>query len=123
MRFVIFDDETTEPVTVVNLAGIAERDIWDRMDGKITLCIPGAPSSILTDEMRPPSHRPYLVDLRFERFVRNGHVTLMCFTKQSELAMLLEPDFLPGQRREVADLRDRSEKLQDLLLQALAARL
>ena len=29
MRFVIFDDETMEPITVVNLPGIAERDIME----------------------------------------------------------------------------------------------
>lgn len=38
--------------------------------------------------------------------VRDGVVTMMLFTEDEELALLLPPEFLPGQQRELKRRRD-----------------
>lgn len=122
MRFVIFDDETMEPVTVVNLPGVTERDIWERMDGQIR--IPLSPEDrvprMAAPEEVPIPTKMYYVLLRFERFVRRGQTHLICVTRETELAMLLDPDFLPGQRKLVTDLRIENDRLARLILSVIS---
>lgn len=120
MRFVIFDDDTSEPITVINLPGIGERDIWERMGGRVLLAIPPRLGVAIKAASEPPSAlRMETVELRFERFVRRDQTSLMCFTREAELAMLLDPDFLPGQRKVVRELQTQNDRLSALLLRAI----
>lgn len=49
-----------------------------------------------------------------ERLRRRGHETLMLFTRDEENALLLDAEFLPGQRREVQQ-RQRQHFAQGIL--------
>lgn len=121
MRFVIFDDETMEPITVVNLPGIAERDILERMGGIVRMAIiPKFEFKVREADNPPAPAKMDVVVLRFERFVRRNQVSLMCFTREAELAMLLDPDFLPGQRGCVRDLQRQNDRLAELVLKAIS---
>lgn len=119
MRIVIYDDEDMEPITVVNLRGVAERDIY-ALDMRLRLAIP-APPPAPSEEVSFITMR--VVDVTFERFLRRGKVHLMAFTKTADLAMLLKPDWLPGQRPTVEALWRENDKLTDLFMKALGVRL
>lgn len=118
MRFVIYDDESMEPVTVVNLPGVAERDIFGRMNGRIRLS-PMQPVALVSSESPREPTKQRVVELWFEKFSRKGQISIMCFTNEAALAMLLRPDFLPGQQRAVDELRDDRRSLEKLLMAAL----
>jgi len=117
MRFVIYDDETVEPITVVSVPGLGDRDI-ERMGRWLVLApMPTIVSMIdRGEEPRRPGND--IVCVRFEKFRRRDVWVWMAFTKQADIAMLLEPDFLPGQRGEVNRLRDRAASLDRLFMKA-----
>ena len=126
MRIVIYDDEDMEPITVVNLRGVGERDIH-ALGERIRIAVPppplyptsfcDAPATATADiEMR-------FVDVTFERFTRRGRARFMAFTKTADLAMLLKPDWLPGQRPAVEALWRENDKLTDLFMKVLGVRL
>ena len=118
MRFVVFDDDTMEPITVVNLHGVTERDLFFRMDQRIRLPVIPEHSSFVSTES--PNQTTFdVVELRFERFLRRGQFVWMCFSREAELAMLLEPTFLPGQRGYVQAIERHNEELSRLLLKAV----
>jgi hypothetical protein len=118
MRFVIYDDESMEPITVISLRGMTERDIMQR-GHKWRVAVP-TPLGLEVDD-GPPSLEPMrVVDLWFERFVRNGQSSWMCFTRATDLAMLLTPDWLPGQRPAVQYLQDQNDWLTKTLMRAMS---
>jgi len=64
------------------------------------------------------------LDLEFEplrRQTRDGRrqESIICFTKAAELAMLLNPDWLPGQRSAVNYLQDQNDRLTSMLMRVL----
>lgn len=120
MRFVIFDDETMEPITVVNLPGVAERDICERLGRRIRLTPKLEAWTVTAGHPPPPVSRPRYVECWFEQFVRKGKTTIMCFTSQAGLALLLKPDFLPGQRGAVSHLEEGNRRLAAMLLAAIS---
>lgn len=121
MRFVIFDDATMDPVTVVNIRGLAERDIEER-GCRYRLAVPHVGPSEISAGM-PVLDAMRVVDLWFERLWRDHpagrQIRWMCFTKQEELAMMLTPDWLPGQRGAVEHVQRHNERLQELLFKLM----
>jgi hypothetical protein len=125
MRFVIYDDETLEPITVLNLRGFTERDI-ERHGRHYRVPVPlPLPLKI---SPKPPSEEALLekipvVELEFERFRRESprhgrQDSWMCFTRATDLAMLLIPDWLPGQRPAVTALMEQNDRLTSWLMRA-----
>ncbi len=112
MRIVIYDDETMEPITVVDVRGLTERHI-DDLGGR-PLFLPIKHQTNFMDATPRSMKRPYIVTIWFEKFVRNDMVTHMCFTNQAELAMLLGPSFLPGQQRRINEMQDHIRGLTKL---------
>lgn len=122
MRFVIYDDETLEPITVISLTGWGWKDIearGNRFRLAVHEQIPIRTNPPTEEEMA--CYQPIkTVDIWFERFRRGGQETWMCFTRQSELAMLLRPSWLPGQRSTVQELERMNKRLTAMFLSALA---
>lgn len=120
MRFVIYDDESLEPITVLNLP-ITERDALQRRVWRVPVP-PSIPAFYSKDEV--PSCEPIsVVDIEFEPFQRNSlrhgmQRSVFAFTRATELAMLLNPAWLPGQRRAVDYLQDQNDALTNMLLRA-----
>jgi hypothetical protein len=126
MRFVIYDDDTLEPVTVLNIRGFTERDI-ERHDRRYRIPVPEPINFFAPIEAIPTIQKMRIVDLFFEPFRRRKidgteQDSWICFTKATELAMLLNPDWLPGQRGAVNYLQSQNDFLTDLLMGALALR-
>lgn len=115
MRFVIYDDESLEPITVIDLP-LTDRCIDQRGRRWRVHVPPQFPLQIMpSNELQEPQ----IVDLWFEQFVRGKRVAWMCFTRAADLAMMLNPAFLPGQYSAVNELRDQVQNLQRLLLMVL----
>lgn len=121
MRFVVYDDESLEAITVLNLP-LTDRDIEAR--GRIwRVAVP--PKISLTIESGPPRiEKMQVVDLEFEPFVRQSsrhgrQRAWFCFTGATELAMLLNPAWLPGQRGAVDYLQDQNDALAKMLMAAI----
>lgn len=124
MRFVIHDDATLEPITVVNIRGFTDRDV-EAHGCHYRLVVPPDVGPYHISDKMPLLEAMKIVDLKFERLVRvrieNGETqsTWMCFTKQEELALMLVPDWLPGQRGAVEQIQRHNERLSELLLRLL----
>ena len=125
MRIVIYDDDDMEPITVVNLRGVTMRDLQQRdMRWRIPVPQPITPY-VMSDEEAANAmmqHIP-IVELVFEPFRRTSRdgrrmESVMAFTKAADLAMLLNPDYLPGQRSAVRFLQDQNDGLTRLLMRA-----
>ncbi len=126
MRVVIYDEECLEPITVVNLPGLTEKNLEEKRHWRVSI----------HDGMNEPReasvNRAYsdslrYVDLSFERIVRvtvgrGKQVTWMCLTRATELAMLLTPDWLPGQRPAIEQLQLEKERLASLMIGSLTSR-
>ena len=114
MRVVISDEETLEPITVVNLPGLTDRCLEERSHWRVPV-----PRSLL-------SHGGIeYIDLEFEQIsrvtLRHGEqTTWLCLTRAAEIAMLLTPDWLPGQLPAVQRLQDENERLAELMVQAMS---
>jgi hypothetical protein len=55
--------------------------------------------------------------------LRHGEqTTWLCLTRATELAMLLTPDWLPGQRPVIERLQDENERLASLMNTVLSSR-
>ena len=121
MRFVIYDDWTLEPITVVNIQGFTERDIEEH-GCRYRLHVPEEFTFRTVHAEMPILEAMRIVDLKFERLARvraedkSIQETWMCFTKQDELALSLIPDWLPGQRGAVDHIQQHNERLTELLL-------
>lgn len=126
MRVVIYDEESLEPITVVNLPGLTDRNLEERRYWRVSvhdgqnLPREAAINRTISDSFR-------FVDLEFEKIsrvtVRHGEqVTWLCLTRATELAMLLAPDWLPGQRPAIEQLQQDNERLASLMIKALSSR-
>lgn len=125
MRFIIYDDETFEPITVVNIRGLTERDI-ESHGRRWRILVPEESTLRCLSEAEMRSYRPpRTVDIWFEQFCRqhprNGRQdSWMAFTRATELAMLLDPDWLPGQRSAVDSLVRQNNALVEMLMVAMS---
>jgi hypothetical protein len=115
MRVVISDEESLEPITVVNLPGLTDRCLLEKSHWRLPV-----PRSLLRAD-KPIEY----IDLEFEQIsrvtLRHGEqTTWLCLTRATALAMLLTPDWLPGQLPAVQRLQEENERLADLMAQALS---
>jgi hypothetical protein len=121
MRVVIYDDESLEPITVLNLP-ITERDMLERRIWRVPVPEP-MPTSwkrMSQEELAQPNPMR-VVDIEFERFVRNSRRhgeqrAVFAFTRATDLAMLLNPAWLPGQRMAVDYLQEQNDRLTAMLM-------
>ena len=100
MRCVLYDDETFEPLTVLNIP----RQFVERMkDGELILLPVMEPVFFVDHNPNMPVVPSHLrtVSLRLERFVRKGVEHCFIFTQDSETALLLRSVFLSGQQNEL----------------------
>lgn len=118
MRFVIYD-EYLEPLTVVSIPGLTDRDIEEHgrfwrlpVREKIPLRYDLVVEAETMIKMK-------VVDLKFEPIRRGEHRGWMVFTKQDEWAMLLDICLLPGQRKDHDDLRTINAALTDTLIKGI----
>lgn len=124
MRFVIYDDATLEPITVVNIRGFTERDIEEH-SCRYRLAVPSNIPSSRVHSDTPILDIMRIVELKFERMIRTRPETKelqgswMCFTKQEELALLLVPAWLPGQRGAIEHIQQHNERLSEILLKLI----
>ena len=126
MRVVIFDEESLEPITVVNLPGLTDRNLHERRHWRVSVH-DGANKPRKPAENRSRSDEYRFVDLEFEKISRvtithGEQVTWMCLTRATELAMLLTPDWLPGQRPAIEQLQQENERLASLMIGSLTSR-
>jgi hypothetical protein len=124
MRVVIFDEETLEPVTVVNLPGMTDQCLEEKRYWRVALPIAG-PHRDSGDEPADIGKAIRYVDLEFERFSRvtltfGEQLSWLCLTRATELAMLLTPDWLPGQRAAIQALQQDNDRLAELMATALS---
>jgi hypothetical protein len=118
MRVVVFDEESLEPITVVELPGLTDMALKERQHWRVA--VPKRPDHASSDG---PDTVQFL-DLKFEQI---GRVTLtygeqctwLCLTRATELAMLLIPDWLPGQRPTVQELQRENERLNEIVASSL----
>lgn len=118
MRVVVYDEESLEPITVVNLPGLSDRCLQERRHWRAVVPPPLAKSEGQGAAVE-------YIDLEFEQIsrvtLRHGEqTTWLCLTRAAELAMLLTPDWLPGQRPAVQRLQEENERLANLMLTALS---
>lgn len=125
MRFVIYDDESLEPITVLDLPFT---NSW--MDERIRnhgyrwrMPVPADMyyGAVAFHDPEPECVPIRIVDLEFEPFVRNTRRhgeqrAWFCFTRAADLAMLLNPTWLPGQRRAVDYLMEQNDALTRMLM-------
>ena len=126
MRVVIYDEESLEPITVVNLPGLTERCLEERQLWRMALQTEVSEPE-LTGTDRQFSDYVRYVDLEFERItrvtLRNGEqVTWLCLTRAADLAMLLTPAWLPGQRPAIEQLQLENNRLASLMVDTLTSR-
>lgn len=117
MRFVIFDDESLEPITVLNLP-LTERDALERRFWRVPVPEPFDFSGAIEDARAHSTMQ--VVDIEFEPFCRrkNGREqrSVFAFTSATALAMLLNPAWLPGQRGAVDYLQKENDALTKMLM-------
>lgn len=114
MRVVLYDSADMEPITVINLPGLTEREVCRQPIWRIAL----PPEPILPrarDGSPPECVVMPVVEIWFERFMRRGRTHVMCFTNAAELAMKLRCEWLPGQRRAVQDMQKRIGRLENII--------
>lgn len=126
MRVVIHDEETLEPITVVTLPGLTEKNLERKRHWRVSVH-DGANEPREMPAERAYSDRLRFVDLTFEKVSRvtltyGEQVTWRCLTRATDLAMLLTPDWLPGQRPAIDMLRRENERLASLMIGSLTSR-
>jgi len=119
MRVVIYDDESLEPITVLNLP-LTERDMLERRIWRVAVpeVIPLYP---LKEGASSQTTKMHVVDIEFEPFQRTSrqHGTqrsVFAFTRAAGLAMLLNPAWLPGQQSAIRYLEDQNDALTKMLM-------
>jgi len=118
MRVVIYDEELLEPITVVNLPGFTDRCLQERKFWRVPVPPSLTPSQSRAEEF---GRTPDYIDLEFEQISRvtlthGEQTTWLCLTRATELAMLLTPDWLPGQLPAVQRLQAENERLASLMV-------
>jgi hypothetical protein len=123
MRFVVYDDESLEPITVLNLP-ITERDALEQRMWRVA--VPVSFAEVVREPAEPSGYSTIkTVDLEFEPFQRNSQRhgrqdSVFCFTRATELAMLLNPAWLPGQRSAIDYLQSQNDALTRMLMGAFS---
>jgi len=115
MRFVVYTYDL-EPITVLDLPGMTT-EVIEGYNRHFMLAVPENISPTRDDYSA--AYTPRTVLLRFERFVRDNVMSWMCFTSQEELAMLLEPTYLPGQRIALLEREKYTRFLEQLLMEVI----
>ena len=122
MRVVIYDEEFLEPITVVNLPGLTDRALQERKDWRVAV-----PPSLTRPAGQGADYGKSIeyIDLTFEKVTRvtlrhGEQITWLCLTRAADLAMLLTPDWLPGQLPAVQRLQEENERLASLMSKALS---
>lgn len=118
MRLVIYDDADFEPITVITVPGFGERDI-ERYGRKLRLAVPDDIHEMISRREPPSQAVLKTVDIEFEVLVRKGLRRWIAFTRAPELAMLIEPAFLPGQRDYVETIRKQRDTLAQMIVAAI----
>jgi hypothetical protein len=126
MRVVIFDEETLEPITVVSLPGMTDRFLEEKRFWRVSLPMQPIPRRDGEHDKPLLGTSMQYVDLEFERFSRvtlthGEQLSWLCLTRATELAMLLTPDWLPGQRPAIQQLQDENARLGELMMTALSS--
>ena len=125
MRVVIYDEESLEPVTVVELPGLSDMALREKQDWRVAVQVKeparrkAGEEPQFTDSMR-------FVDLKFEQLSRvtithGEQLTWLCLTRATELAMLLTPEWLPGQRPAIQQLQEENDRLAELIASSLVS--
>lgn len=107
MRAVLYTHDMI-PITVMDVP----REYWEYLlrHGSIRLAV--MPPMLLRAygqedlDPRVPCKINYVV-ITVERLVKDGQTHVMLFTQDEESALLLEATFLPGQQRQLRDIRDQ----------------
>lgn len=99
MRVIVCDDESMEPITVIEL-GLAELRGWEREGrlGCVRVAAPRVPEPPGPHETVPTEAVMDIVELRIVR----REDLWVAVTKQGERALQLDAALLPGQRRALA---------------------
>lgn len=123
MRVVIYDEESLEPITVIDLPGLSDMALHERRDWRVAVQVK-EPYRTRVGEAPRYSDSMRFVDLKFEQISRvtlthGEQLTWLCLTRATELAMLLTPDWLPGQRPAIQQLQDENGRLADLIASTL----
>lgn len=121
MRVVVYDEETLEPITVVNLPGLTDRALNERRHWRVA--VPPSLTRPSGEGSRYGREVEY-IDVEFDQISRvtlhhGDQRTWMCLTRATELAMLLTPDWLPGQLPAVQRLQEENERLAELMRTAV----
>lgn len=111
MRVVLYDDETMEPLTVLQLPSWVTSRLVSGERMRVPMILPLR----LEDESIPLGPLPKTsVTIWFEKFIRHGSEHWFAFTAEGEDAMLCKAVFLPGQYREVQS-REKAAFMNGLL--------
>lgn len=119
MRTVIYSQDF-EPITVVDLPVMPEQ-IFRYMGGRVRLMAipPLSEYERYTEcDVSEISYRVVTLTMESLRW-KGGSFKWVFIADCDETALLLEPDFLPGQRRAVQDGERAKKKLAELFLAAL----
>jgi len=118
MRVVLYDEETLEPLTVLNLPIDPRRLADSGACRHFTFPIP-MPFLMTRSEIDESIPRPIpVVHIWFEKIEHTHRPPLwLALTKEVENALLLRSVFLPGQRKEVREEYERG--IVDGLMRAL----
>lgn len=125
MRVVIYDEESLEPVTVVELPGLSDMALREKQDWRVAVQVKEPARKKAGEEPRF-SDAMRFVDLKFEQLSRvtithGEQLTWLCLTRATELAMLLTPEWLPGQRPAIQQLQEENDRLAELIASSLVS--
>ena|SRR6218665_1351563 len=125
MRVVIYDEESLEPVTVVELPGLSDMALREKQEWRVAVQVK-QPARKKAGEDPRFSDGMRFVDLKFEQLSRvtithGEQLTWLCLTRATELAMLLTPEWLPGQRPAIQQLQDENNRLAELIASSLVS--
>ena len=107
MRTVLYDDESMEAITVIDVPHWALKRLHSGMPIRFPVIEP-LRRPILAEAMFPEIGEHKLVTIWFEQFCRKGINHWFCFTRDSENALRLRPLFLAGQQEEVQRLEQQA---------------
>jgi hypothetical protein len=121
MNIVIYARQDMQPLTVIDLPmrqlemgahrGVVRIEVMDPIDLRPMLY---SSASSLAE-----SARYHTVDLMFHRLVMLGTETFLITTSDEEFALLLKPDWLPGQRGRANQLKKERDQMAQALVIAL----
>ena len=119
MNVVLYTNDF-EPITVLDLP------LWllEQMEkvGYVRVAVQEPLINTLSDLEKDPSiiHTPKVVHIRCEKLRwRDGTTKPILITPDEELALMLKPEWLPGQRQAVQSMRGTIRFLTDQLVKAM----